>query len=543
MALIALVVAGCSKKDLTTTASVTTPPTSTDLLLDSIFLYAKQTYLWYNQLPDSATFKPRRFNTSTGTDIDKGTSEIFALTRYAINPSTGKSYEYYDNDGDTTDTKYSYMEAHNADLNQDASNTKSYVTLAGWGNDLGFYGPVFVADSIFCFSMIYENSPAYNAGLKRGSCYVTKVNGKGFSYNSSSDISTLNTALNASSITLTYLDSSFKSHDVQLTQTRYQSNPILKDSVWTVKGKKIGYIFLLSFASQDILYSKLKNTIANFKSEGISDVVVDLRYNGGGYVASSEQFANLLAPSSLNGQKMFSERYNDLMQNGNATILKYQYNDDGISYDKFTWKESALTTNFSDTANGGLLLGNVCFIVSDRTASASELLINNLKPYMNVKLIGATLSSASNKPQATNTYGKPVGFFALHISDYDVYLSQFESRNSQSTATPYSGFTCDITDWDDFTHDFGDTKEDAIAQAINYITNGTFLSTSTYIGDKASIGTSNSLVFKSILSSKIYQFKNSQSGLSSPFKKFRLNNTGTLPSAKGMIESPRIRIK
>ncbi|PZP51221.1 MAG: hypothetical protein DI598_03755 [Pseudopedobacter saltans] len=529
-----LLLLACSKKDVPTTTGTTTSTSVTDQLLDSIFLYAKQLYLWYDQLPDSSIFKPRQYNTGSGTDSAKGSQEIFALSRYAINPTTGKSYEYYT--ADTSDTKYSFLESKNADLNGGSVGLKSNVTLLGWGNDLGTAYPVFISDSIFAFRLFFQNGPAYNAGLRRGNCYVTAVNGKKFSYNNSNDITYLNNALNASSISLTYFDTLNATHTVSLTQTRYSSNPIFADTVLTVGSKKIGYIALLNFADPDILSTNLKNAFTAFSNSGITNLIVDLRYNGGGYVESSEQLANLIAPSSLNGKTMFTENYNTLMQNGNATILKQipQEDNPSKSYYDYSWKTSDLTYKFSSSDGVGLSVSNVCFIVSSGTASASELLINNLSPYMNVQLIGTTLTSSSNLPATTTTYGKPVGFFAIPIGSYDVYLSEFESRNSNNVAVSYSGMTCNITDWDDLTHNFGDHREDAIAQAINYISNGSYLTTSRYIGSKSTVNSSSNIL-KTYMSTT--RGISSSSSSTVGFQALKAFNTITNPVQKGMIEN------
>ncbi|MFT4205111.1 MAG: S41 family peptidase [Chitinophagaceae bacterium] len=532
----------CSKKDVPTTTTDSTDTTTTlstsQQLVDSIFLYAKQLYLWYDQLPDSATFLPLQYASGSGTDSAKGTAEIFALSRYAINSSTGKSYEYYDNDGDTSETKYSFLESSDADLNGGSEGVKSYVTLLGWGNDLGLAYPVFVDDSIFAFRLFYENGPAWNAGLRRGNCYVTAVNGKKFAYSSSSDITYLNSALNASSITLTYFDTTSTTHTVTLTQTRYSSNPIFADTVLTSGSHTIGYIALLNFADPDVVSSNLKSAFSSFSSDGITDIIVDLRYNGGGYVETSQQMANLIAPSSLSGKTMFSENYNALMQAGNATILKQipQDDDPSKSYYDYTWAASDLTYDFSSSAGVGLSVSNVCFIVSDGTASASELLINNLSPYMNVQLIGTTLTSSSNKPATTTTYGKPVGFFAIPIGSYDVYLSEFESRNSNDEAVSYSGMTCNVTDWDDLTHDFGDHREDAIAQAISYITNGSYLTTSRYIGSKSSTSSSSSNVLQTYMSLNKGLSGSSSSSVAG-FQALKTFHNVSTPIQKGMIEN------
>ena len=69
------------------------PGTVLDKIKDSVFLYAKEDYLWYNALPSYATFNPRSFNGAD--DITALTNEGDALSQYAINPNTKQAYEYY----------------------------------------------------------------------------------------------------------------------------------------------------------------------------------------------------------------------------------------------------------------------------------------------------------------------------------------------------------------------------------------------------------------------------------------------------------------
>jgi C-terminal processing protease CtpA/Prc len=111
---------------------------------------------------------------------------------------------------------------------------------------------------------------------------------------------------------------------------------------------------------------------------------------------------------------------------------------------------------------GSANISKVYFLVLSGTASASELLINNLKPVMDVKLIGQP------------TYGKPVGFFAIAIDKLDLYIPQFETKNSLNVGGYYNGMTPDFTVPDDVTKDFGDRTEALLAAALNYSEKGTF---------------------------------------------------------------------
>lgn len=201
----------------------------------------------------------------------------------------------------------------------------------------------------------------------------------------------------------------------------------------------------------------------------MTDLIVDLRYNGGGYVNTASYLTNLIAPSGTSGQTMFTELYNPLMQAGNATILANQPLLDGdgkiirqngkiLTAADDNYSVAANTITFSKKGSlGGI--NNIVFIVTRNTASASEIVINSLKPYMNVKLVGDT------------TYGKPVGFFPILLENrYQVYMPIFETRNSKNEGGYYTGMVPDVLDeYDDPEYVFGDVRENYLAKALNVL--------------------------------------------------------------------------
>ena len=247
-------------------------------------------------------------------------------------------------------------------------------------------------------------------------------------------------------------------------------NPIFKDTIVTASnGAKVGYIAYQSFTIWDGSSSTvLQNAFTAFANSSITDLVIDLRYNGGGYVVTSQNFANLAAPSSANGKTMFTEYYNDTMTSGNATLLAKQGYPVSASY----WSASNNTYKFSKMGSVGSLT-RIIFLVSNNTASAAELLINNLKPYLNVILIGTQWQSGSGN----NTYGKPVGFFPINIGKYVYYFPEFASGNATDPAggaTYYNGIAVNNASTDDARYNFGNPKETAFAQALYYIVNGSY---------------------------------------------------------------------
>src|SRR4029078_13092412 len=165
--------------------------------------------------------------------------------------------------------------------------------------------------------------------------------------------------------------------------------------------------------------------------------VIDLRYNGGGYVSVQEKLADYLAPNSANGKVMMRETYNDKHQNNNATLY---FN-----------KAGPLNPN------------HLLIIVTQSTASASELLINNLKAYMDVKIVGPN-----------NTDGKPVGFFPLSAGDWYVFPVSFRSTNSANSGGYFNVFAPDAQVADGLDKAWGDPAEACLSKALKYITTGSF---------------------------------------------------------------------
>src|SRR3546814_18965955 len=100
------------------------------------------------------------------------------------------------------------------------------------------------------------------------------------------------------------------------------------------------------------------------------------------------------------------------------------------------WEEVFTPVNFEKTNN--LQLTKIYFLVTEGTASASELLINNLSPFVDVKLIGED-----------HTYGKPVGFFPITFLNTDLYAVSFKTTNNVGNRDFFKGLEVDQDVGDD----------------------------------------------------------------------------------------------
>ena len=458
------------KKDKASTPSTPTTATRAELTKDSIFLYAKEVYLWNDALPSYDFFNPRAYK-AYSTDLENFNAELFAITQLKINPLTNKAYEY--SSSDPTSPKYSYIEDLVASGKIAYKNEKSSVDLDGKGDDFGYSLALVGSNTNYKIYFQYTSpgSPCALVGLGRGD-YIDTINGQTIGTNFTSEQSFINAAINATTITLGGKKKSGATYSVALTQTKYTSSPIYKDTIIEVGSKKIGYMAYARFSDTNNSEAALTNVFAKFSSGNVTDLVIDLRYNGGGYVSSAEHLINLISPTSANGKVMFIETFNSLMQSGKATILKNQPLTDqngDIQYSNgkmvtYADVSYSIADNTYNIVKEGSLnnITKVVFITSDRTASASELVINSLRPYVDVKTVGET------------SYGKPVGFFPIRIGKYDIYMSLFSSKNASGQGDYYAGFTPDAERADDVTRDFGNPSEICFASAISYINSGVF---------------------------------------------------------------------
>lgn len=213
-------------------------------------------------------------------------------------------------------------------------------------------------------------------------------------------------------------------------------------SYWTAGNKRIAYVYIPSFPQLNTVQAELDQLAAELAQQQVTHLILDLRHNGGGYVETAEYLANLLAPARLNKQVMYSEQFNPNMQQGKATLLRKQpYRDANGKVVQYKGRPATMAdVDYSEKGNTHYFnkkghfnsLQQLSCIVSERTASASELLISSFKPYLPLRLTGQ------------QTFGKPVGFFSVHIGDFDVYLASFLIRNADGWCDYFDGIPVDL---------------------------------------------------------------------------------------------------
>jgi len=498
----------------TTTPTTTATATRDELTKDSIFLYSKELYYWYNSLPTYAAFNPRGYSSNE--------TELYAITQFSKDPSTGRPYEYVSG---YAEPKYSFF-----DYKTTAAKTSALkADINGTANDYGF-SVMYNNITDLRVKYVYPGSPAAQQGLTRG-CKITAVNGRtDLTYNSS-NVTFLNDAIfgTNASVTLTFINLANETKTATVTNATYTVKPILYTGIYTAGTKKVGYIVFNTFTNNAT--ADINAAFANFATQGVSEVIVDLRYNGGGYVSTATQIINLMAPAAETGNTMFTYYYNDYLQNlttaqRKASVLVHQplLDADG-KFQTFTTGVNGKYATYADldyrptsadniekfAKSGSLNLSRVYFIVGSGTASASELTINSLKPVLDVKLIGTT------------TYGKPVGFFPIRIDKLDMYIPEFETKNKNGVGGYYSGMTVDKSSNEDLTKNWGDESETLLGYALLYARTGSFVTTT---AKTASLNASSTVMPSKLSSAEIKSVElsldqNSFKGMvKMPFKKF-----------------------
>lgn len=456
-------ITACKKND--EVPPVTETATNAQLLADSIFLYASQVYLWNEQLPAAKDFNSRNYLSSEG--LLNYRRELFDISQIAINSNTGKPYEF--NRLIPSIPKYSAIFGV-------ADNGPDVAKPADISDRFGISVVVTDGQALYV-KYVIKGSDAARAGIKRG-MRIVSINGHPVE-TTGSYLAMIQQFFNEG----TQLDLVCRDQQADRPYSLvYKKNnyfePILKDTVLSLPdGRKAGYLAYLRFLDVRHVYKDLDRVTGGFAGSGVSDVIVDLRYNGGGNLTELDRLANLLVPFSADGKVMRKEQYNSLVKSGKATLLSKQpilgadglpiyYNGKAITYGEVDYTEEKNTVYFNKVGGIGTLK-ELCVIVSEHTASAAELLISCLQPYLKIKVIGVR-ADAGNRT-AVKTYGKPVGFFPLVIGNMTVYYSLFRNVNANGEGDYYDGIQADISVYDDPQFDFGSRGEAGLEAALSLI--------------------------------------------------------------------------
>lgn len=379
-------------------------------------------YLWYDELPDRS-----RLN-------------------FSADPETFFNSMLSDKDGKEINGTHHYFSTI-----EKAATTKAIMDASNsYGFDFAMTKLQTSDQGVFNIALVIyvlPDSPAVEAGLRRGD-WILGVNGE---LGSITDYEVLRSGAAVSLFVADYDQANrvfVNAHNLSIAASRaVEDTPFLKDSVYQVGGKKVGYLMYNHFSADPDGYKgttyndQLTALFARFKQQGVNEFILDLRYNGGGLLSCAQLLASFLAPVSALGEVFCKEVYNDLNQSKNQSV-------------------KLLRT--TEVLAGNLNLQQLYVLTGPSTASSSELVINGLRPYLGkeqVRLIGRA------------TLGKTVGMTIYDQSSKYGWILQpitFYAFNAEDKADYADGFTPDveINEYDQPLGDFGTNDDPLFAQAM-----------------------------------------------------------------------------
>ncbi len=254
---------------------------------------------------------------------------------------------------------------------------------------------------------VFPGTPAAAAGLKRGEV-ITRINGQTITENNFLKLYGANTET-----TFTVLDQNFaNARELKIIPAKISTDPVLYSNIYEIEGSKIGYLFYTNFIEN--YNESLHKVFTNFKTQGITDLVLDLRYNPGGGISAANYLASLIAPEiTVKNKEVFT-----IMSYNNYVNAAFDNN----KWDRKDYLGDYDLTKLSNPVSANLNLTRVYVIATRSSASASELLTFCLGPYMQVEHIGE------------KTSGKYTASWTIHAyNDFDGRVQPVYQESSLNT--------------------------------------------------------------------------------------------------------------
>ncbi len=301
---------------------------------------------------------------------------------------------------------------------------------------------------------ILPNSDAEAKGLQRGMIFntidgqqITESNFRNLLNSNSYTIGLAN--FDGTTITPT-------GETITLTKTNYTENPVYIAKTFTIEGVKVGYLMYNAFTRD--FAEQLNDAFGQFKTEGVTQLILDLRYNSGGSVETATDLASMIT-GQFSGQIFYTEHWNEDRQAA--------YAQDGTFDNIIT----------GGAATNSLFLNQVYVLTTYKTASASELLINGLKPYITVTQIG---TNTTGKFQASTILFDADDFSLANAEPTHTYAMLpliYKSANANGVTDYVDGLAPTIELPEDFTNlgILGEVTEPLLAAALNEMFPGRFM--------------------------------------------------------------------
>jgi carboxyl-terminal processing protease len=329
-----------------------------------------------------------------------------------------------------------------ADRYSGYESTESFNRFFGDGQTLGFGVAVNGIEAVenparaLRIRYVEPQSPAAAAGLLRGDT-VLSLNGRSAAdIVASDDFSALTADAVGDPLTIVVRNAAGVERSVTLSAAIFALTPVQGASVVTsAGGRKLGYVFVNNMISQAL--NPLNSAFTQFKAAGVQDLVLDLRYNGGGLVSTAGTLASYAAGASAAGQPFATLLYNDKQAAANNQTFRF--------------------ANLAQSLNAS----RVYVLAGPRTCSASEQLINGLRG------VGIDVVSVGD-----TTCGKPVGFLPEAYCGTTYSIVNFESVNARNEGRYFDGFQASCAIADDLDHPLGSTSEALLVAAASHADSG-----------------------------------------------------------------------
>ncbi len=283
---------------------------------------------------------------------------------------------------------------------------------------------------------VYQDSPAWDAGMRRADEIIAiddvpvsqlLANGQ---YNDA-----LGPAELGVSRSITWRTPEGNQQTASLTKEDVATNTVMGETIWQIEGQSVGYFTLDTFINRT--GNDLNQVFNQFDNSNIDRLVIDLRYNGGGLIRYANQLATQTAGTQVQGKTFIEYRFNENNSAQNETVAFSLV--DGVRQ---------------------LDLDNVIVLTTGASCSSSELVINSLRPHVDVTTIGET------------SCGKPVGQQPQQLCDKVTFAINFETVNSEGNGQYYDGLTPDCSVDDAIVADWGEFADPLTGAARDYIING-----------------------------------------------------------------------
>ncbi len=361
----------------------------------------REWYFWNNLLPASVDIS----QFATPDDV------LDFLTTFSPDDGTGQPID-----------RFSFINSAQADQ-----------AFFGEGRFEGFgFSSRFVAADDLRLTRVFLDSPAFRAGLRRGQ-RILELNGR--------TIAEIQAAEGISAVlAMPTLDFMMREPDnnefsVFLAKEIVTIDPVPQYRVIDAGGgRNVGYIELASFIST--ANAQMDSVFAQFNAAGVNEVIIDLRYNGGGLVSTANLLGDFFGGDVAENLVFSRTVFNELRAPTNNT------------------------TTFFDRLGNSVSLSRLVVIATGSTASASELVINGMGPHVEVTIVGA------------NTFGKPVGQVGLEFCEQILRPTAFQTMNANDFGDYFDGLPVDCAAADDLNVTVGADTDPNMVAALGFLATG-----------------------------------------------------------------------